>query len=146
MMSNVFNITGPSSLMYSPHKGQILGRFAVPFIVSRNKLLNKQAIHPWFEIPWLMWCHLNGASVNQTCYSRVISIKTVNDWLPNILTSLYMWGGGGDYWSNKITMCCDNNLMTIKLSMRCFSLPVGLCPCMLDPVVWRSRAPFGMNK
>ena len=38
--------------MDSPHKGHVMHSFDVFFVVSLNKLLNKQSDYQWFEMPW----------------------------------------------------------------------------------------------
>ena len=46
---NTFHIAGPVD---SPHKGPVMWSFGVFFVVNLNKLLNKQVICQWLEMPW----------------------------------------------------------------------------------------------
>ena len=47
------------ALVYFPHNGPARQTFDVYFVVSLNKLLNKQLSCQWFEMPWLLWYHCN---------------------------------------------------------------------------------------
>ena len=63
------------SMVDSPHKGPVMWKFDVSFVVSLNKLLNTQPCYQWFEMPW--WCSCD-ITVMYTVLSVVFCLGFIN--------------------------------------------------------------------